>query len=273
MSTLFSRLLVGFIGLPIVLGIAWIGGWALIALIAVAALVALHEFYRAVRSLRPLVLAGYAGSLVGLVGLQIEGFEWLGLGLLVALFTGFLFVVFAETMSSATTSLAVTVLGTVWISGGLGHLVLIRETAIDPTGAARGELAIFTVLIAVFAVDTGAYVVGRLVGSHKLAPRLSPGKTWEGLLGGAVCGVFAAWIANYSGGYLDNWEAIVLGCVIVLAATFGDLLESMIKRDAGIKDTGTLLGGHGGVLDRIDSLLLAGPAAFYLLLAFDAVSP
>ena len=137
----------------------------------------------------------------------------------------------------------------------------------------RGELAIFTVLIAVFVTDTAAYLVGRLVGRRKLVPRLSPGKTWEGFVGGAIGGVFATWVANYREGYLENWEAIVLGLAIVIAATLGDLLESMVKRDVGVKDTGTLLAGHGGVLDRIDSLLLAGPVAFYVLLALDAVAP
>ena len=273
MSAVISRLAVALAGLPIVLGLAWIGGWPLVGLAIVAALVALHELYRATRSLRPLVLAGYGGALVALVGVQLGGIEWIGLGFLVAVLLGFVFATLAETMSSATAALAVTVFGVLWVAGGLAHLVLIRETAVDSSGAARGELAIFTVLIAVFVIDTAAYVVGRLVGRRKLIPKLSPGKTWEGFLGGAVGGVFATWVANYREGYLESWEAIALGLAIVLAATLGDLLESMVKRDVGVKDTGTLLAGHGGVLDRIDSLLLAGPAAFYVLLALDAVAP
>lgn len=273
MSAVISRLAVALAGLPIVLGLAWIGGWPLLALVAVAAILALHELYRATRSLRPLVLAGYAGTLVGLAGLQAGGIEWLGLGLAVTILVGFGFAALADTMSSSTAALSVTVFGVLWIAGGLAHLVLIRETAVDASGGDRGQLAIFTVLIAVFVIDTAAYVVGRLVGRRKLVPRLSPGKTWEGFVGGAIGGVFATWVANYREGYLDNWEAIVLGLAIVIAATLGDLLESMVKRDVGVKDTGVLLGGHGGVLDRIDSLLLAGPVAFYVLLAMDAVSP
>ena len=273
MSAVVSRLAVALAGLPIVLGIAWLGGWALVALAAVAAVLGLHELYRATRSLRPLVLAGYGGALVGLIGLQAGGIEWLGLGFVVALLLGFAFAALADTVSSSTAALAVTVLGVLWIVGGLAHLILIRETAVDSAGAARGELAIFTVLIAVFVIDTAAYVVGRVFGRRKLVPRLSPGKTWEGFIGGAIAGVFATWVANYREGYLENWESIVLGLAIVLAATLGDLLESMIKRDVGVKDTGTLLAGHGGVLDRIDSLLLAGPVAFYVLLALDAVNP
>lgn len=273
MKAVVSRLAVALVGLPIVLGLAWLGEWPLMALVGVAALLALHEFYRATRSLRPLVLAAYAGAIVALVGIQLGGIDWLALGLLVTLISGFVLAAVADTSGSRTAALAVTTFGVLWIVGGLAHLLLIRETAIDETGDGRGRLAIFTVLIAVFAIDTSAYVVGRLIGRRKLVPRLSPGKTWEGFIGGAIAGVFVTWVANYKEGYLENWEAIVLGLALVGAATLGDLFESMIKRDVGVKDTGTLLGGHGGVLDRIDSLLLAGPVAFYVLLALDAVAP
>ncbi len=98
-------------------------------------------------------------------------------------------------------------------------------------------------------------------------------KTVKGFVAGAIVGVFVTWVAVYREDYLEIWESLVLGVVIVAAATVGDLLESMVKRDLGVKDMGTLLAGHGGVLDRIDSLVLTGPAAYYTLLAFDAVRP
>ena len=132
------------------------------------------------------------------------------------------------------------------------------------------QLAILTVLITVFVTDTAAYVVGRLVGRHKLAPTISPGKSWEGFVAGVLAGLFACFVALYKADYLEIWESLVLGGVIVLASVVGDLLESAVKRDIGVKDTGRLLAGHGGVLDRIDSLLVAGPAAFYCLLALGA---
>ena len=105
-----------------------------------------------------------------------------------------------------------------------------------------------------------------------MAPTLSPGKSWEGFFGGVVGGVFVTWIALYDTGFADGWRSLVLGVAIVLAATLGDLLQSLFKRDVGIKDSGRLLGGHGGVFDRIDSLLIAGPAAYFVLAALGEFS-
>ena len=125
-------------------------------------------------------------------------------------------------------------------------------------------------LLTVFAADTFAYFGGRLIGRHRMAPTLSPGKTWEGFAVGSVAGTFVSFVALYSDRdhYLNIWEAIVLGLAVVLAAAAGDLFESMLKRDMEVKDTGRLLGAHGGVLDRVDALLFASAAAFYLVLGF-----
>ena len=121
-----------------------------------------------------------------------------------------------------------------------------------------------------FAADTLAYFTGRLVGRHSLAPRLSPKKTWEGLLGGAVAGVFVSFIVLYDkrDEFLSIWQAVVLGVVVVVAALLGDLFESALKRDLEVKDTGRLLGGHGGMLDRLDALLFAAPAAYFLVISY-----
>jgi phosphatidate cytidylyltransferase len=134
----------------------------------------------------------------------------------------------------------------------------------------NARLATFTVLLCVFAADTVAYFGGRIFGRHKLAPALSPGKTWEGFVLGTAAAVLVAFFALYQDRhtYLTIPEALALGAVVGLAAAAGDLFESALKRDMQIKDTGRLLGGHGGMLDRIDSLLFAIPAGYYLILAF-----
>jgi phosphatidate cytidylyltransferase len=154
------------------------------------------------------------------------------------------------------------VLGAAWVGLGLGFLILLRD--LDPDG----RLLLITVLVTVFVADTFAYVGGRLAGRHKLAPAISPGKTWEGFVAGVVGGVLATYLAlNDEPITIDGWEAFLLGGVIVIAAVAGDLFESMVKRDLGVKDSGRLLLGHGGVLDRIDSIVFAVPAAYFAVLA------
>ncbi|HEU5215485.1 MAG TPA: CDP-archaeol synthase [Gaiellaceae bacterium] len=264
MSNLTSRLVVAAVGLPLVLGMLWLGGWWLFALVAVAAFVGVHEFVTTARPLRPLAPAVYGGVIVALVGAEIGGLEWLLAGFLTTFLLGFVLHALSSTRAPTTAALGSTVLGSAWIGLGLGFVLLLRGMH------SEGRLIAFAVVLTVFAADTLAYLTGRLAGRHRLAPRLSPKKTWEGLLGGAVAGVFVSFIALYDtrDKYLTVWEAIVLGVVVVVAAVLGDLFESALKRDLEVKDTGRLLGGHGGVLDRVDALLFAAPAAYYLVISF-----
>jgi len=263
-SQLVSRVLVAVGGVPLVLGIVYLGGWWLFALAAVAAVLALHEYALMTRSLRPVVLAAYAGALLSLLGARLGGLEWTVAGFLSTMVLAFVLHWIAETRQSATIAIASTVLGAGWIGLCLGHLVLIREIPDE------GELATFTVLLAVWAGDIGAFFAGRLIGRHRLAPTLSPGKTWEGFLFGTAATIFVTFVALYKQDYLSIPESLVLGAVIAIAAPIGDLFESALKRDMQVKDSGRLLAAHGGVLDRIDSLLFAVVAAYYMLRAFDA---
>lgn len=261
MSNFFSRALVTVVGVPVVLYVVHVGEWWLFALAALATLVALHELYAMARSLRPLVLAGYAGALTTLLGAHLGGPEWMVGGFMLTLLLAFLLYGVAETRQTATVTMGSTVLGTAWIAFGLGHLLLLRDLP------AHGELAVFTVLLAVFADDTASYLVGRLLGRHKLAPSLSPGKTWEGFVAGTAAAIAVAFFALYEQDFLTIPESIGLGAAIALAGAAGDLFESALKRDLQVKDSGRLLGGHGGMLDRIDALLFASVAAFYVVTA------
>ena len=264
MSNFISRLLVALVGLPVVLGLAWLGGWWLFGLLTLAGVVAVHEFVQMARPLRPLAPAAYAGVVLALVGARTGGVVWMLAGFLATFVLAFGLNALARTKAPATAAVGSTVLSAAWIGFGLGHILLLRRMQDEP------RLLALTVLLTVWAADTLAYLGGRLLGRHKLAPRLSPGKTWEGLAVGSLAGIFVSFVALYEARrhYLDVWQAVVLGVVVVLAAAAGDLFESGIKRDMEVKDTGNLLGGHGGVLDRIDGLLFAGTAAFYLVLAF-----
>jgi phosphatidate cytidylyltransferase len=262
MSNLISRVLVGVIGLPLVLGLVWLGGWWLTGLVLLASLVAVHEFVTVARPLRPLAPALYIGVALALVLAQTSGIVWMLGGMLATYVFAFAASALAKTRAPSTVAIGATVLGAGWIGFGLAHLVLLRHIH------EHGRLLTFTILLTVWAADTFAYFSGRLIGRHKLAPTLSPGKTWEGLVIGSLAGVFVSFVALYDTRhtYLRIWESVVLGIVVVLAAVVGDLFESMLKRDMQVKDTGRLLGGHGGILDRVDALLFAGPAAYYLVL-------
>jgi phosphatidate cytidylyltransferase len=264
MAPVVSRVLVALVGLPVVLVIVWAGGWWLFALAGVAAVLALHEYALMIRSLRPVILAAYAGALLSLLGAHLGGLEWTVAGFLSTMVLAFLLHWIATTRQSATIAIASTVLGAGWVGLCLAHLLLLRGIP------SNGELATFTVLLAVWAGDIGAFFAGRLAGRHKLAPALSPGKTWEGFLFGTAATIFVAFVALYKQDYLSIWQSVVLGAVIAIAAPLGDLFESALKRDMQVKDSGRLLAAHGGVLDRIDSLLFAAVASYYLLRAFNA---
>lgn len=127
-------------------------------------------------------------------------------------------------------------------------------------------------LLLLWTNDTGAYLIGRAFGRHKLFLRISPGKTWQGFVGGLISSILVGFILHrYTGGVLPAWQWISLGVIVSIGGTYGDLVESMLKRSLQVKDSGNLLPGHGGLLDRFDGLLIAAPTAllfFTILQAF-----
>ena len=266
MNPFWSRILISLVLLPLVIGLVYLGGWWLFGLALVAGVLALHELYRLGRELKPLVLAGYLGFVLALLGAQLGGLSWMAAGLLATFFFSFLFFGLSHERPSATSSFGVTVLGAIWIGSGLGFLLLLRDIP------DHGFWAVIAVLFTVFAADTAAFFFGRALGRHRMAPVISPGKTWEGLVAGVLAGMVAAFLILYRDRdeFLSVPETLALGAAVVVASVCGDLFESAVKRDLRAKDSGRLLGGHGGMLDRLDAVLWAGPAAFYVVLAFGA---
>jgi phosphatidate cytidylyltransferase len=262
LSNFTSRIAVAVVGVPVVLALLWAGGWWLYALVAFAALFALHEFWLMTRPLRPLVAAGYCGAFLALAGAELGGIEWMLGGFLATLPLAFLLKNVAETKTTTTVSVGTAVLAAAWIGLGLGFVILLRAIP------QHAVLIVFTVLLAVWANDTLAYTVGRTLGRHKMAPTISPGKTWEGFAGGTVASIAVTFFALYDQHFLTIWQSVVLGVVIAVTGPIGDLFESALKRDMQVKDTGRVLGGHGGMLDRIDALLFAAPAVYFVLGAF-----
>jgi phosphatidate cytidylyltransferase len=262
-SPFWSRIVVAAILLPGVIGLVYLGGWWLWALALVASLVALHELYAMGATLRPVRLGGYAGALATLLGMQLGGVPWMLTGALSTLLFAFLVFLVSQSRPTFTAAIATTVLGVVWIAGGFACLLLVREIP------EFGLWALVAVMFTVFANDTFAYFVGRAVGHHRLAPAISPGKSWEGFAGGTLAAVAVAFLILYRdrAEFLTVVESLVLGATVAMAGVLGDLFESAVKRDLGVKDSGRVLAGHGGVLDRVDALLFAGPVAYTVILA------
>jgi phosphatidate cytidylyltransferase len=224
---------------------------------ALLGLACLHELYAMYGDLRPARLAGFLG-LIGLVVAAEAGdttHVLLVLAATVAL--TFLLTVAGPSIEGGTLGMAVVLLGVFWVGVAIAHAVMLREL---PHGG--GILA--DVLVGTFVGDTGAYLGGRAVGHQKLAPRISPNKTVEGLLCGIVAAILAVWIAGLYQDWLAGTDALLLGLGVALAAPIGDLFESYIKRDAGLKDTGRLFGAHGGALDRLDAILFTLVVGYYV---------
>ncbi|MGI5952311.1 MAG: phosphatidate cytidylyltransferase [Brooklawnia sp.] len=148
----------------------------------------------------------------------------------------------------------------------IGYVPLLLSTLTLLLAQPDGHLRIILYFLLVPCSDTAAYAVGSLIGKHKMVPHISPGKTWEGTIGAVVLtGLAGALLAPVMIG-ASWWAGAIIGVLLSMSATIGDLVESMIKRDAGLKDMGSLIPGHGGAMDRLDSLLVAAPMAWLSML-------
>ena len=255
-----KRIISALIGAPLFLGLIYLGGRYTAFLVAVLTLLALQEFsqigeqigMRAWTKLTTLV------AVVWLISLLNGGAEWmlpvLVLWLLIGL--GRLALTYPRTsLAEASFNLLAVLYAVVLLS----HLYLLRQL---PSGM---EWTLLTILL-VWATDTGAYFIGSQFGSHLLAPQVSPKKTVEGSLGGLLFSIVVAIVFWRIVGGATWIMYIILGVVIGISAQIGDLFESALKRSAGVKDSGKLIPGHGGILDRFDSLIFALPLVYYVLI-------
>jgi phosphatidate cytidylyltransferase len=206
---------------------------------------------------RPARLAGML-ALVGMaVAAMLGGPEQVLLVAVAALPLTFLLTVAGPSAEGGVFGISAVLLGVAWIGMAIAHAIMLRE--LDHGG---GVLA--AVLVGTFAGDTGAYFGGRAVGRRRLAPRISPNKTVEGLVFGIFAGILGVWIVNWYQDWIDTPDALILGAAVALAGPVGDLFESFIKRDVGTKDTGRLFGAHGGALDRLDGVLFTLVVGYYV---------
>jgi phosphatidate cytidylyltransferase len=233
-----------------------IGGWVFGVGIFVLGVIALRELFSMFERLSPPILAGFIGLLLLLVAAETGGPSRVLLALVVSLVVVFL-VSITDHQPTSLPGLAIVILGLVWIGLAFAHAIMLRELI-------HGSAIVFLVLIATFITDTGAYFGGRAFGRRPLAPRISPAKTIEGLLIGIVAGTAAAWFTGLYFDWLSGVDALILGFSVALVAPLGDLFESYVKREAGVKDSGTIFGAHGGVLDRLDAVCFSIVAGYYV---------
>ena len=285
MSELTRRILFSIVAIPVALGAIWYGDWALAALLAVAAALAAGEFFGIARAAghAPFVAAGAA--LAGVVPLALHGRR---LGVISGDLATFALVVLLGLFAASIWrrwpggrplgAVAVTGFGIAYTGVTLGYGYLLRYHPYA-VGRTAGAALLALPLILTWTSDIGAYFVGRTLGRRKLIPAVSPGKTVAGAVGALVLCMIVAWV-------WQRWVlipqatlalrplvpalaasgAVAFGAIISVAAQLGDLAESLLKRESGVKDSSHLLPGHGGVLDRLDSLFFVLPVAY---LTFD----
>lgn len=160
-----------------------------------------------------------------------------------------------------------------WTFAGILYVGILFSHLVSLRGLDHGRAWLFLAIFATFGSDTSAYFVGKIFGKHKLAPHISPMKTWEGAIGGLLGAVIVSLFFLLPtpvqlSSYLTWWQAIILGILVSIFGQLGDLMESLLKRNTGVKDSGTLFPGHGGMLDRTDSIIFAVIAVYYWVLFF-----
>ena len=263
------RIASGLVFVPLLILLARAGGLAFTGFVALQVTLGLIEFYRMMRGkgLEPSARLGYVSGL-GILWVAYDPHGTQG-GLLA---TGLVLLVLALSLRRAprprqVEGMAVTLFGVLYVGWLSAHLVLLRELpwragTVYAEGAAYVLLAFFIT----WSCDTGAYTVGRIFGRRRVWERISPRKTLEGAIGGllfAVAGAFVAraWFARF----LGPWDPLALGVLVGIFAQVGDLVESLLKRDAAHGDSSDFIPGHGGILDRFDSLYFAAPLVYYYL--------
>jgi phosphatidate cytidylyltransferase len=294
LKNLGVRTISGVILLAVVLAAIWFRGPLLMAAVGIAVVLAAHEFYTMVRKAGYLpwypagialaLVLGLRGYLGGdlLTGVAYSGpgvaAEVIALALVLILLLarqGLIWMRVPQAALRVGTQMAprspflawadigLTVGGALYTGALLGYAPLLASVEETATRGG-GQAWMLMVLLGTAAADTGAYFVGSLIGRHKMIPHISPGKTWEGLAGGVLGAVIAA--LALAGLLKLPWEAaVVLGLLVCAAAVTGDLSESFLKRASGVKDSGNIIPGHGGVLDRVDSILFVTLAVFWFV--------
>lgn len=239
-----------------------VGDLLFTASLIVLASLGLREFFRMAEEYRPLAPPAYMAVAGMLLAAHYGGAFQILMIFAFSFPVIFAFAAARQSHRDITASIAFTVLAIAWLGLGFSHAVLLRDLPL------HGGALLIDVLVATFLGDTAAYGAGKLFGSRRITPRISPNKTLEGLIGGFIGATLGFWFAGLYQDWLPGIDALLMGMVIGLVAPVGDLFASLVKRDLQIKDTGSLFGVHGGLIDRLDAVLFTVVAGYYLSVAF-----
>jgi len=274
-----KRVITALWGIPLLIAAVWFDTplpW-FSALIAISGVLAAFEFYRLVASrVPPLTYFGLIWALLFILSRDSDLLSILEpyfdhslitpLLLASAVLLPLIWFLLRAKKEKVFSSWAWTVAGILYVGWLLSHLIALR-------GLDDGRNWVFLALFAIIASDSAAFFVGRAWGKHHLAPQISPGKTWEGAIGGIFGAIIISLFFILDTPLnlpLSAWQAILLGFLVSLFGQIGDLVESLFKRQMGVKDSGRLLPGHGGFLDRIDSVVFTGIAVYYYTFLLNA---
>jgi len=277
-KNLVQRIAVAVVAIPVVVGIVWLGGWTLAATLAVLGVLGAREIYDFGRrqGIEPLERSGWlAAAAIPLLAYWAKapvfflGAVWLMVMMATAM-------VRRGPSGRPLTSVSVTLFGCLYASGMLAFLIAIRHGSAAATRPLPYVLLTLFPLVITWICDTAAMAVGTAVGGPKLAPILSPKKTHAGAVGGTLGGVITAlavgkFVLNRQGWSFSPGQLLLFGLAVSIVGQIGDVAESLFKREAGLKDSSTLIPGHGGVLDRLDSLYFVIPTAAGLYRMFGVI--
>jgi phosphatidate cytidylyltransferase len=273
-GTLGVRVLAGAVLIPIALLVNHTGGLVFAVFISLLAGCGSYEFYRMLgrRGLTPSTATGVVASVCVCFSFFLGAVDVAGLVLTVVVGVVLIERLIRQDRETFVIGSGITILGALYTGWLLGYYILLRNSAYASDGSALNTMAgsgrqlVYLVLALTWSYDSIAYLAGSSLGRHKLFSRVSPSKTLEGTLSGLAACVAAALISRATfASFLSTGEAVVAGLLVGVAAQAGDLIESMIKRSTGAKDSSRVIPGHGGILDRLDSLLLTGPALYFYI--------
>jgi len=255
------RILTAVVGLPLLIAIIWFGEpWFTILIAAMSALAG-WEFYRMAGGLRvqPITYFGIAWILLLIVSPHCPYPPTLPFLITSAIVVSLIWLLFRRPRDQAFPNWAWTMAGILYIGWMLSYWVQLR-------GLEDGRELVFLAMFTTFASDTSAFFIGRTWGKHALVPAISSGKTWEGAIGGLLSSIAASLIISVIFTLpFSYWQIALVGLIISVFAQLGDLVESLLKRNTGVKDASKLIPGHGGILDRLDSLIFTGVIVYYFV--------